>query len=425
MEQIEPGIPFVCKVAGNAPADHTIEFTLQIRTNEYSDTDYLDIHVLPGYLDLAINNINMTVTSIGRIGNPDPFEETESVGFTYKLTDNLLYEGAIICGTSSSQISNAARAGSGAYDKDFVTTKDGLINQIVNPTLSDEESFGQFVDQEAIDPMGIEISQYSYAWEDVFNDDFVIMRLVIRNRKPTDLDNFHFGFFFDWDVDGSSFDTNVIRYDAERKMGYAFDTGDGPGTYVGIVSLSDEEMNFEALYNEDLVNFTREKKWQAISSGIAADSAGPADVSFVIANGPVTIPAYSTHQLAFALVAGDDSIRLFQHADWAIGRWENIKILDIEHEKSTQIPLSYGLFQNYPNPFNATTMIDYELPKTGDVELSVYNVLGEKVVTLVSEQQSAGRYSVEWDASGIGSGIYYYELKTDGYRNVKKMVLIK
>ena len=425
MEQTEPTEPFVCEISGNIPADYTIEFILQVTTNEYSDTDYLNLHVLPGYIDLSLNNINMTVSSIGRVGNPDPFEETASIGFTYKLTENLLYEGSIIAGTSASQISNAARAGSGDYDQDFVPTTDGQITHVINETLSDEESFGRFVDQEAGNPMKIEISQYTYAWEDIMNDDYIIMRLRIRNQQATDLQNFHFGWYFDWDIDGSSYDTNVIRYNGQKKMGYAFDTGIGPEAYVGIVSLSDEEMHFEPIYNVEQGVFTDEKKWLSISSGIVAEEAGPADVSFVIANGPITIPAYSTHQLAFAFVAGDDSSRLFQHADFAIDKWDEIKVLEVEPEEKPELPLTYQLLQNYPNPFNPSTTINYQLSMTNDVELSIYNLLGAKVVTLVSENQPAGKYSVEWDASGFASGVYYYELRTDNFRDVKKMVLMK
>ena len=59
------------------------------------------------------------------------------------------------------------------------------------------------------------------------------------------------------------------------------------------------------------------------------------------------------------------------------------------------------------------------------VEIIIYNVLGEKVKTLVSERQTAGEYSVEWDATGLASGIYYYELKTANFREVKKMVFMK
>jgi len=378
LDTIQPGIPFVCEFAENTPGAYTIDFIMEIVTNEYRDVEYLSLTVLPGFLNLTVNNIKMTVTSLGRIINSPLSEAQDAVGFIYNDTGNLLYEGAIISGTSATQISNAARAGPGAYDEDFVVTSDGEITLIVKRTLSDEESFGQFFDRDAIDPMGIEISQYTYAWKDIFNDDYIIIRFVIRNLNATDLNNFHFGWFFDWDIDGETFDTNIIRYDSERKMGYAYDAGDGPETNVGVVSLSDEVMNFQAIYNDDLGDFTYEKKWESISGGITDEEAGPADVSFVIANGPISIPAYSIHRLAFAMVAGDDSMSLFQHADWAIARWDELMFLDIEPDDTPQLPLLYGLSQNYPNPFNPKTIINYELPITNFVEISIYNLLGQK-----------------------------------------------
>ena len=88
-------------------------------------------------------------------------------------------------------------------------------------------------------------------------------------------------------------------------------------------------------------------------------------------------------------------------------------------------PLSFVLEQNYPNPFNPTTMIKYELRVTNEVDLSIYNVLGQKVATLVSQKQRAGSYQIEWDAGGFASGVYYYVLKAGEFRDVKKMVYIK
>jgi len=85
----------------------------------------------------------------------------------------------------------------------------------------------------------------------------------------------------------------------------------------------------------------------------------------------------------------------------------------------------FHLFQNHPNPFNPVTTINYQLPITNYVELSIYNVLGQKVVNLISEKQKTGHYQVEWDASGFAGGIYYYVLKSGEFRDVKKMVLIK
>jgi len=85
----------------------------------------------------------------------------------------------------------------------------------------------------------------------------------------------------------------------------------------------------------------------------------------------------------------------------------------------------FGLSQNYPNPFNPTTAIGYRLLAVSDVELGIYNILGQKVAVLVSEQQAAGLYQVEWDATGFSSGIYFYILKAGEFQGVKKMILLR
>jgi predicted phosphodiesterase len=86
---------------------------------------------------------------------------------------------------------------------------------------------------------------------------------------------------------------------------------------------------------------------------------------------------------------------------------------------------SFKLYQNYPNPFNPSTMITYELPVTAEVELSIYNQLGQKVTTLVSERQEAGSYLREWDTTYQATGIYFYRIKAGKFVDVKKMALIR
>jgi len=90
------------------------------------------------------------------------------------------------------------------------------------------------------------------------------------------------------------------------------------------------------------------------------------------------------------------------------------------------IPNSTELYQNYPNPFNPSTIIEYKLVQTARVNLSVFNLLGQKVATLVSEKQPANTYKVEWEATGFASGVYFCRLKTDkGFVKTKKLVLLK
>jgi hypothetical protein len=88
-------------------------------------------------------------------------------------------------------------------------------------------------------------------------------------------------------------------------------------------------------------------------------------------------------------------------------------------------PDSYQLEQNYPNPFNVTTAIGYQLSAVSQVEVNIYNLLGQKVAKLVNERQPAGRYRVHWDASGSPSGTYYYQITAGEFQEVKRMTLLK
>ena len=92
---------------------------------------------------------------------------------------------------------------------------------------------------------------------------------------------------------------------------------------------------------------------------------------------------------------------------------------------------SFALDQNYPNPFNPTTTIQYDIPVTSHVKLSIYDVLGRVVTTLVNTNQAADKYTVQWNASAMGSGVYFYQIDAqsqDGAKNftsVKKLIFMK
>ena len=90
-----------------------------------------------------------------------------------------------------------------------------------------------------------------------------------------------------------------------------------------------------------------------------------------------------------------------------------------------EVPKQFELSQNYPNPFNPTTTISYQIAAKSDVELSIYNLLGEKVATLVSNEQTPGSYEVNWNAEAFSSGIYVYKLQAGNIVQSKKMVLLK
>ena len=88
-------------------------------------------------------------------------------------------------------------------------------------------------------------------------------------------------------------------------------------------------------------------------------------------------------------------------------------------------PSQFALYQNYPNPFNPTTEIAFSLPHAGQATLEIYNIMGQKVVTLADERLEAGQHTYQWDASGNASGVYFYRLSAEGKVETKKMLLLK
>ncbi|NQV38792.1 MAG: T9SS type A sorting domain-containing protein [Candidatus Marinimicrobia bacterium] len=94
-------------------------------------------------------------------------------------------------------------------------------------------------------------------------------------------------------------------------------------------------------------------------------------------------------------------------------------------EDVTTLPTNFFLQQNFPNPFNPITTIEYEIPKRSDVQIIIYDILGRKVTTLISETQEVGYKSIEWNASRAASGMYFYQIRAGKFVQTRKMVLLK
>lgn len=141
-------------------------------------------------------------------------------------------------------------------------------------------------------------------------------------------------------------------------------------------------------------------------------------IGFVSGNGTTT----ETKSYSFTdnnLSAGSYSYRLKQ-IDFN-GSFEYSNIIEVE----VSSPQNFELSQNYPNPFNPTTTISFSLPQNAFVTLKVYDVLGNEIATLVNEEKSAGKYIINFDATSLSSGIYFYSINAGTFNQVKKMTLIR
>lgn len=116
---------------------------------------------------------------------------------------------------------------------------------------------------------------------------------------------------------------------------------------------------------------------------------------------------------------------------WAVGSGGTILhttnggVSFIEEEEIDEIPTNYILSQNYPNPFNPSTKIRYSVPQSSQVVIKVFDILGREIETLVNEEKLAGEYEIEFNASELGSGVYFYKLQAGSFVETKKMILLK
>lgn len=157
----------------------------------------------------------------------------------------------------------------------------------------------------------------------------------------------------------------------------------------------------------------------------------------------------STTQLKNSIIgaAGVPTTSTYYRANGTLGQWSSIGmsssasqmhyagfwcLIWIQTPTGISIPVIYenNLFQNFPNPFNPTTTIEYEVGKSGPVDITIYNVAGQRIRRLVGEHKFPGRFKATWDGMSdrgehAASGVYFYRIQIGDYRAVRKMVLLK
>ena len=130
----------------------------------------------------------------------------------------------------------------------------------------------------------------------------------------------------------------------------------------------------------------------------------------------------SSRTISCLAVLGDDLFAGFYNGEV---RRRPLSQMITAVEDQNDIPISFNLSQNYPNPFNPSTKINYSIALSSPVILKIYDVLGNEVATLVNEEKPAGSYEVNFNASQLSSGIYFYKLQAGNFISTKKMILLK
>ncbi len=418
----------------DTPPNTEIDILLKFTGGTYTGYQWITVNANPTFGNQDINNLLLTLTSNGSLGFNDFPNNTEGEGLKFKGEDNLLFEGALIYGTSNKTVVNCARnSDASAKDEDFKIIQPLVINTPGNE--AGQQGFAVFDDSNT-NGLGLVTKFSSFAFSNPPDDNFIILRYRFLNNSPNAINNFYAGLYFDFDMDENDWDGDIAEYDTVNNFGYVYDEDGNPTeTKIGIALLSPGKNNFYAMDqngdNGGIISwdgFTDAEKWSALSGGLNFLQAGPSDISVTISAGPLTIPQNDSLDVAFSICAAKTENDLIASVNRS--RIKYINLPSGVDEQNLNIPGSFSLLQNYPNPFNPSTTIKYAIPasdnsQTTKVKLVVYDLLGREVTTLVNSEKSPGYYQVNFDASGLPSGLYFYKLTAGKYNAVKKMILMK
>lgn len=404
-----------------------VSFTLFVEDGDGQIFDSLDLSMTVGYPltgSLATHDagrIELTISDIGQYGlSSGSIYNVNGQGFRYDGSDNLLYEAGIILGRSQLQLSSSIRDAAGNYrPSDFLPSEsfiegwlDGDLGNHVSTRMTDIQAeivIPVTVDQETID--------YSRSGD----DGMVIFKYGLINSSLERVTNLHFGFFADFDLLG---ETDGVNLDAAVGLLYQQSSS---GPMVGLMALENISF-FRSIINGPVKSgFSDAERLALITSGTSVESGQAGDMMFVAGGGAFDLEPGDSRTVAFALVAGNDLTELYTHAYAALNRYNSPT--DVVDEWG-HLPDGFELNQNYPNPFNPATTIDFTLPNAQNVNLVVYNLLGQAVKILQAGRMSAGSHSVQWYATdemgrSVASGVYFYRLLVDGEALTRKMLLLR
>ncbi len=420
---------FTVKLDSTLPLNYLLQFNLSFTGGNYKDFQTFNMLVNPSYATQSGNNVALTITSKGALGYNDYATNLEGDGFSFQGDGSLMFEGALMLGTSANKISDETRDSAQGQNQDTAFQSVQPFS-ILTSSNGYQEGTTVFNDNGAMaNKLGVTIKLRSYSFANSPDNNYIILRYSIVNNNNSTLSNLYAGLFFDWDLTSGG-DSDYTAYDTTGKLGYAYHGNSSQNKWVSTALISSNNYGYWGILNPGGDNgfqiydgFSYAEKWQALSSGIGKPNAGPGDISEVTSGGPFNIPAHDTIDVAFA-VAGGYSLNDLRNA---ISN-ARIKFQDINSLGNIINPFNpttFSLYQNYPNPFNPNTTIKFDLAKDGHVSLKIYDVLGNQVADLIEEEKTAGKYSVSFSAGHLSSGVYFYRLVTPTFTDTKKMVLLK
>ena len=384
-------------------------------------------------------NLRFTVSNFGQYGfGSGSIQPLGYGGFAYGDTSvNNLYEAALIFGRSPVHVSDGSTNPDDEFERDFRIGVGGEMVVSLPGQFADQETYSYFDDGYAANPIGVMIKQRTFSWNDFPDNHFVVLEYSFENQSGALLTDFYIGLYFDW-MYYRWHDAYIEgHFSTGENLGYVFrnytPTADS-SWYRGVSVINFEGARSYRVFKRDIWNrhgFSDEAKFGFLSGGLVDTCLSAEfnqDIAHIIATGPFTLLPGESDTAVFTVIGANYLNHLRSSAIRARNKY--FLATGLEDELAGTLPNQFYLAQNYPNPFNASTVIGYNLPYRTSVELSIYNILGRKVRTIVDEEKAAGLHTADWDGrddSGLetASGLYFCRLKAGDCIQSEKMLLLK
>lgn len=431
---------FRVRIKPTAPINLTVPFKLTMTDGAWTDFLSFNVVVNVDYINIEENDISTSQTSKGRIGY-NTAGPGEGLGFHYMGGPSNLYEMGLMIGDGTHATANAVRNETGAYDEDFGYSV--RVTESAN-TAADFFASGKSNNNGPSAPgnkLSIEVPHYTYAWNLNPDRGYIIVEYVIRNIGTTTISNLHAGIFADWDVNDVADTSLTVFYqfnrdsvDLVRKMGITYNTW-ADGYYCGIKLLTNTApFHHYAIDNipggnggidiySDADYFSDVDKFTVLSTDrdlAGHANAGGNDVAEATSTGPYSIPVGDSITVAFALICGENLTSIQNSADAAQIKYNNLHLGVTEN-----IPSDKMLLSVYPNPASLSSAITFTVRNAGQVELALFNELGEKVLTPVNQKMNSGLHAATINLTELPAGNYFIQLQSGGMTEVQKLLITR
>jgi len=412
------GEPFLVSTNPDAPLGHQVNFKLVIESNnsEYINEKFVKFFIQPLFLDHDVNNVNFTITSFGAVGFSEYVDTGAEFGSGFKYANNYfssLFHGSLWVGTSPSQVSDCAYGNNTFDNYDWITSEGGFL-KMGGTDVSDQDGIAVFNDSRSENPIGLEVTQKSYAWTSAPDDDYVIMEYLVKNTSGHTLNNAYVGLYMDWDVVGNEDVLNFVGYDESNKLGFMSAPG---ANYYGISMLYPAPTAYRAVdhnlyvYANALVDGL---KYQFMTEGFAVtESDNPDDWSHVLSTGPLSIPAGGEEKIAFAVLGGDNIGDLQFNAQAASDRYSAYAPAGIQ---IVHTPLKDT--ENTTEPYKVEAEIVNQLNTVNSDSVFVYWQIGDEEKLSRAPMTATGNTFTGYIPAQSETAVHYYIAANDELNRV-------